>query len=770
MSEQSSQIESVSLTRRHVVILVGTVGIAALLISGLMFQVGTSLFTGLILALLGVALLGNPLRLISEWRELLQIFNQVAQSRERTGSISVIVISLLASFSTLSYVTYRLTVNDAPLLPGDPLTPFIIGFAILGPAALLAPRIAPPIRVQAGKLLEGLAICPFRTVIGVILLWLSAEANGDLLGLAIFGQMTSDLQLVAFLLGIFSLAWGLSGSCQTSLGVNPREWRWREIAVVAAVTLLGFVLRVWNLEGGLRWFVDEVNFAIPALTASERTNLDIFTNFSSIAAFPWLYPYLQGIGVEYLGRNLVSLRLISALFGTMAIPGLYLLLRNLIDRHTAFIGALLFATFAPHIHWSRLAMNNIADPTMAIFAFAFLIMGLRSQRQRDFVIAGVFLGLTQYFYEGGRLFFPILAASTIGAYAVLFRSHKLWVRFALFVVAALLVAMPVYYTILTTGTALTPRMNIASTGGEAWYESVISLITDGDQSRNTTTQARIALSLLFYRPDGSLYYGGETPLLLTFMIPFFLLGVAYLLWRPLSAPSILLLLWIGGNVAANAIVRDANHSSRFVILFPALIAVVAIALRFLLPYILPLHRLRLLPTSLGRLSRRTFVLQRSALVLGAVAVVFAVTQVGYYWFIHMPLYRDQIRPDVLPDYTDALYRARDFAPGTHVHLISRFQINGADVAGILGFLAEATYRIQVTTADQIDDDYLMALDSNADQVFLVERGLDEVIAKLEQYYDLPEPQTSSIRSTPEGEDMLLYFIDAQPEAAAASSR
>jgi hypothetical protein len=60
-------------------------------------------------------------------------------------------------------------------------------------------------------------------------------------------------------------------------------------------------------------------------------------------------------------------------------------------------------------------LNNIADPLFGTLAFAFIGRGLLHGRRTDFAIGGAMLGLTHYFYEGGRLLYMPLALAWIAA-------------------------------------------------------------------------------------------------------------------------------------------------------------------------------------------------------------------------------------------------------------------------------------------------------------------------------------------------------------------
>ena len=117
---------------------------------------------------------------------------------------------------------------------------------------------------------------------------------------------------------------------------------------------------------------------------------------------------MQAWGVGLLGRNLEGLRILSVIVGTLGIPALYFLAKELFDRKTALLAALMPGRFPPHIQFSRIALNNIVDPLFGTLALAFLVRGLKYNRPLDYALSGAALGLTQYFYEGGRLLFPAL--------------------------------------------------------------------------------------------------------------------------------------------------------------------------------------------------------------------------------------------------------------------------------------------------------------------------------------------------------------------------
>ncbi|HRF98926.1 MAG TPA: hypothetical protein PLZ51_27135, partial [Aggregatilineales bacterium] len=82
----------------------------------------------------------------------------------------------------------------------------------------------------------------------------------------------------------------------------------------------------------------------------------------------------------------------------------------------AFVSAVMLATLPIHIQFSRLALNNIADPLFGTLTFYFIARGFKypHKMRGNFAWAGAMLGLTQYFYEGGRFLYPALTLGWLG--------------------------------------------------------------------------------------------------------------------------------------------------------------------------------------------------------------------------------------------------------------------------------------------------------------------------------------------------------------------
>jgi hypothetical protein len=148
--------------------------------------------------------------------------------------------------------------------------------------------------------------------------------------------------------------------------------------IVAVLTVLALALRAWRL-GDWSFEGDEV-FTLRDSLNPRLTNprpLIYFLNF-------------------YLVRPLLpldefGLRLLPVIFGTLAIPVLYLVARRLVGTRAALFGALLLAVNPIQVHHSQTARYwSLVFLFCSVYPFA-LYLGLR-ERNRGWLILGVLTG------------------------------------------------------------------------------------------------------------------------------------------------------------------------------------------------------------------------------------------------------------------------------------------------------------------------------------------------------------------------------------------
>ncbi len=408
-------------------------------------------------------------------------------------------------------------------------------------------------------------------LVGLACLLVLAEVNGEVFQIYWLGTVTYPAQLALLVAGSGLLAWGLGGAELLPRHTWPRPGGW-----LVLITLLAFAVRVWNLENAIHFFVDEGNFAEGILHIREQPYLKLLKPFDFVAAFTWVYPVLQHGATTILGPNLLSLRIISVVFGTLTIPAVYQLGRLLYDRRIGLLAALLLAVLPPHVHFSRLGLNNIADPLVGTLALAYLVRALQQGQRRDYALAGLMLGLTQYFYEGGRLLYPpLLFTWAVIAYVALRPRLRGLLLTAL---VAVIVSAPVYYAWVAWDVALTTRLNRQGVTLEYWTRLLLSNANDGLLATHLREKVLLPLLHFISVPDqGAFFYGGHTALILPPLVPAFLVGIIAALRRQWLAGS-LLSLWLAFTVLGNSLVQDSVWTSRYVVALPAVAVLLAVGL------------------------------------------------------------------------------------------------------------------------------------------------------------------------------------------------
>lgn len=657
---------------------------------------------------------------------------------------------------TLTYigVQFLRPAGETPL-PEAALALLLTGGLMLGAALRLAQGTArvPALALPAATPAPAAMTRAHRMLFGggLALLALLALANGPLVRGGYESPLSSHLQFALLGLGIAGVALGLGGGRLLPRLRGTSGWEW---AALALITLAALALRFWELETSVRLFVDELNFAAPVRAFQDIDNIALLVPFSGVAAFPFIFPYWQAISVEWFGQTFTGLRGASAIVGALTIPAVYLLGRSLFDRKVALAAAVLLATLPPHLHFSRVGMNNIADPLFATLGFAFLARGITQGRRAEYAAGGAFLGLTHYFYEGGRLLYWPLAAVWLAGLALLWRPRLRWSHLLAALLAALIVAAPIYTTLWSAERPLAARAteNATALSLEYW-RGVFDRGADGVIKH---VRDRMVEPFLIYvqLTERSLFYGGSTPLLLTLVSPLALLGAFAAVWRPRAPGSLLLLLWVVMASLGNSLLVENMHSPRYAVVFPALVLLAAVGLRHALALILP--EAAAPRQGWARLAQPQWI------ALAVVALALGVYQADYYFNRHIPVYNQQLR-DSKPhrDPQDAVLRSLNFPPGTQVHIISRVEADAGYTQGFAGFFRE-DLTVHVLAAEDFDTDYIVRLTRGVDHAFYLEPGLDSVLACLKHYFYLRPPQASPYADMRAKDQFTLYYAPYIP--------
>ncbi|MBN1483787.1 MAG: glycosyltransferase family 39 protein [Chloroflexia bacterium] len=381
---------------------------------------------------------------------------------------------------------------------------------------------------------------------------------------------------------------------EDGIALDRGEW-----LLLGGLALLALLLRLPRL-GTIPFVIsgDEASMGIEALHVLEGS---LRTPFSTgWLSHPTLYFFLMAGPLALLGRNAWGLRLLSPLVGSATIPVLYLLARRLFDRRVALAGALLLAASHLHIHFSRLAINNIYDPLWGLLAFLFFFRGLQQNRRIDWALSGLALGLSQYFYMGGRLL-PVILAIYLGLrlWQRPIRLERLWTPLAALGSTFLLTLAPLLRSFLRHPENFMARIRMVGIIQSGWLQSEPQ-VTGKSALELLWLQFRKSILAFNYTLDPTSWYAADIPYLDFVSAIFFVLGLVFLLryWRRrgflwLNAwfwPAVL----IGGML-----IENPPSSPRFVIFTPAVCLIAALGLIHCLDLLaeltgLPAHWARLL--------------------------------------------------------------------------------------------------------------------------------------------------------------------------------
>lgn len=207
-------------------------------------------------------------------------------------------------------------------------------------------------------------------------------------------------------LWIMGITLTLIGCWKRERRADAVHWSRIEVVYLLLIVILSFAFRAYGAAempfvlsgdegsaGLLGWEFVEGN----------RDNLLSLGWFS----FPALYFWLISISQTMFGRSTEAIRWVSALGGALTVASLYWAARGMFGRRTAFWASAWLSTFHVHLFFSRIAYNNIWDGLFFTIAFGAIWQGWENGWRRSFLLGGLAIGFSQFFYTTSR-FIPII--------------------------------------------------------------------------------------------------------------------------------------------------------------------------------------------------------------------------------------------------------------------------------------------------------------------------------------------------------------------------
>ncbi|MCB0116607.1 MAG: glycosyltransferase family 39 protein, partial [Caldilineaceae bacterium] len=322
---------------------------------------------------------------------------------------------------------------------------------------------------------------------------------------------------------------------------------------------------------------------------------------------PTLFHYVQAGALAIFGDNIVSLKLLSAIFGALCAPTLFAIGRLGWGRAAGLVAGWLLAVSHLHIHYSRIALNNIESVwLMAALVLLAVMAWVLGEIQREdkpdradstpvdgpvlevdvpiqqpetshagarltiYVLLGLTVGLSQYFYYGSRL----LALLAIPIMLILWRTRRAtFEHLVIATVSSLAAFLPLMIFYFDNWAPFINRMQGVSVfnpeglmhtlGPNAVWPNDIPALLLEQMERN--------LRLFIQNGDRSAFYVTDIPAFDVVTVALVWLGFGVLLtqWRRFPAQATVLWFVLGvffGGVLTN----DAPNGPRLIVAIPAI--------------------------------------------------------------------------------------------------------------------------------------------------------------------------------------------------------
>ncbi len=235
--------------------------------------------------------------------------------------------------------------------------------------------------------------------------------------------------------GVREIQWVKLGP--TYFPMLPARFR---LASIAFILILAAVLRFWNLSGlptGLHG--DEGVVGYEARRILQTGSIGPYS--PDALGQPTGPIYLVAPVLLVLGNEIITVRLVPALLGTLSVLALFGLIRRFSDEKTALAGAFILAALAWHIHYARIGFPLESWPLVCIFVAWTTLGALEKSDWRWWALAGWVNGCGFYVYNAHPLFFGAAASFALVWEA---KSTAAWTKKiafgAAYVVAALVAA------------------------------------------------------------------------------------------------------------------------------------------------------------------------------------------------------------------------------------------------------------------------------------------------------------------------------------------
>lgn len=215
------------------------------------------------------------------------------------------------------------------------------------------------------------------------------------------------------------------------------------IPIVFLIIILAIAVffRLWKLDSippGL--YPDVAVNGNNALDSMANNDFKIF--YTDNNGREGLIIWLEALTFKIFGISIWSLKATAAIFGILAVLGLYLLVKELFKSEIiALLASFFMAISSWHVIFSRIGFRAIMIPFFLTFGFYFLFKGFRKHSVLSVIISGIFIGLGFYTYISYRFVVLMLLAVLIGFW---YKDRKEFVKLtSILLITTFIVGLPI---------------------------------------------------------------------------------------------------------------------------------------------------------------------------------------------------------------------------------------------------------------------------------------------------------------------------------------
>ncbi len=376
---------------------------------------------------------------------------------------------------------------------------------------------------------------------------------------------------------------------------------------------IALILRFWqlgNVPPSPDW--DEAALGWNAYSIMETGKDEYGKNFPAILRSfddykPALYVYLVIPFIKIFGFNIISVRLPGAIFGVIAVFATYFLVKELFEKqqhreYLALLSSFLLAISPWHLQFSRIAFEAQVGMSMNILSILFFLKGLKN---KFFLIPGVLFAVSSiYVYQSEKVYLPVLfAVFGLIYFREILKIPRVWL--VGIIILGLVLTAPMVSSLVSDKNALLRAKGVSVFYDQTQFlkRSAFKIMEDKansdllgivvDNRRAEYAKAVISGYISHFNPnwlfvtgDIERHHAPGMGLMYLFELPFLLIGIYILFFRPYQVKTKLTLftMLLVSPIAAS-ITSGVPHAVRNINFLPVLQVLVALGIVWFVVFI-----------------------------------------------------------------------------------------------------------------------------------------------------------------------------------------